>query len=351
MLAAESLQQKEPLLHLLEPGRVRADSPCVAAEIARDILDRGLRVGEPLDQRPERGIERRQRRQLARHAGQALGDGAVARIQRLLSSRGCRQEFFGPLEAFPFGGECAVLAGRRPRRLQLRQLEAQQILALAARPRVGRERRQRRRRLGPRGVCGGHLVAQRLVLGEGIQDRQLALRIGQRLLVVLRGDVDEAGDRRGQVRGRGKPAAEVRAAAPPARDHPPHHQPLLDLAPVRHQPRARRRARGELEDRLHPRLVAAAADHVRPGAPPAQQPQRVDEDALAGAGLAGDGGEAWPERQLELVDQREARDAKEGQHAGIIANNAASFLVGTHRGSRAPCEEVEPAKPSRPHAI
>ena len=326
VLATEPLEQEEPLLDLLQPGRVRPDPPRVAAKIPGDIFDRRLRVGEPLDQRRQPRIERRQRRQLARHAGQALGDSAVARIQRLLSAPGRRQEFLGPLEALPFGGERAVLAGRRPRCLQLRQLKTEQILALAARPGVGRKRRQRRCCLGPRSVRLRHLVAQRLVLGEGVQDRQLALRIGQRLLVVLRGDVDESRHRRRQVGGRRQPPAEVRAPAPSARDHPPHDQPLLDLAPVRHQTRARRRAGGELEDRLHPRLVAAGADHVGAGAAAPQQPQRVDQDALAGAGLPRHGGESRPERQLELVDQREARDAKQRQHAGIIVRNAPRFL-------------------------
>src|SRR5882724_4815070 len=119
-------------------------------------------------------------------------------------------------------------------------------------------------------------------------------------------------------------------ASPPARWMRPRQQPALA------QRRRRRRRRhlaplgretgaqlgvgggGQIDDRLDPRLVAPAADQIGAGAAAAQQAQRLDDDALAGAGLAGDHGQSRPQLQLELVDEGKARDAQYAQHDIIL---------------------------------
>src|SRR5690606_25480558 len=54
-------------------------------------------------------------------------------------------------------------------------------------------------------------------------------------------------------------------------------------------------------------------------APPAQsQGQRIEQDGLAGAGLAGQHGHAAVERQVELVDEDDIANRKRVQHARII---------------------------------
>ena len=52
------------------------------------------------------------------------------------------------------------------------------------------------------------------------------------------------------------------------------------------------RLRQPVEQRLDPRRLGAVADERRVGAGAERQPERVDEQALAGAGLAGDDVEA-----------------------------------------------------------
>jgi hypothetical protein len=63
--------------------------------------------------------------------------------------------------------------------------------------------------------------------------------------------------------------------------------------------------RRDLEDALDPCFVGAAPDQVHARSSPAEQAQRLDQDALARARLTGDGSEPRPERQLRFVDQRE----------------------------------------------
>jgi hypothetical protein len=60
------------------------------------------------------------------------------------------------------------------------------------------------------------------------------------------------------------------------------------------------------------------AHQVGARARPAQQPERLDQDALAGARLAGDRGQARSEPDLDLVNQREPGDLEQRQHGGHI---------------------------------
>ena len=61
--------------------------------------------------------------------------------------------------------------------------------------------------------------------------------------------------------------------------------------------------------------VLARADEVAGGAAAEQQADGLDEDGLAGAGLAGQDVEAGVELDLDRVDDREVPDAQEAKHA------------------------------------
>ena len=68
--------------------------------------------------------------------------------------------------------------------------------------------------------------------------------------------------------------------------------------------------------RLDGRLRLAGADQIgrRPGAE--QQPDRLDEDRLARAGLARQDVEAGFELDVDGLDDRKVADAEEAQHVG-----------------------------------
>src|SRR5206468_4056905 len=68
------------------------------------------------------------------------------------------------------------------------------------------------------------------------------------------------------------------------------------------------RLRDAVEERLDARGIRAVADEGRVGTRASREPQRVDQEALAGARLAREHVEALGERQPELVDQREVGD-------------------------------------------
>ena len=63
------------------------------------------------------------------------------------------------------------------------------------------------------------------------------------------------------------------------------------------------------EAALHTRLVGAVAHQGRVGTATAQEIERVDDQRLARAGLAGDHGHAVADHQLEVGDDPEVLDA------------------------------------------
>ena len=67
--------------------------------------------------------------------------------------------------------------------------------------------------------------------------------------------------------------------------------------------------------------VLAGADEVARRAAAEQQADGLDQDRLAGAGLAGQDVEAGVELDLDRVDDREVRDAEEAEHAESDENS------------------------------
>ena len=74
-------------------------------------------------------------------------------------------------------------------------------------------------------------------------------------------------------------------------------------------------------------LRGTSADHRGIAAPAKRQRQCIEQDRLAGAGLAGEHGQAGGEIDVELVDDDDVADRKGGQHAaGGYARAANSWL-------------------------
>ena len=71
----------------------------------------------------------------------------------------------------------------------------------------------------------------------------------------------------------------------------------------------------------HQRLVAAGAQRQREG---------VEQDRLAGAGLAGEHGKPFGEIDVEPVDQDDVADRKSGEHGGAGQMQSCPTCPGIH---------------------
>ena len=124
---------------------------------------------------------------------------------------------------------------------------------------------------------------------EPVEQVALPALVEQALLVVLAVDLDERPDLVGQARGGDRLVVEPRRGAA-ARGH------LAD---------GDQRLRQPVEERLDAGALGAVADERRVGPRADGQPERVDQQALPGAGLAGDDVEARLEREPQALDDRE----------------------------------------------
>ena len=133
-----------------------------------------------------------------------------------------------------------------------------------------------------------------VVLAESIEQVALPALVEQAALVVLAVDLDQGAHLLGQSRGGHGRVVDAGRRAAIGRDLA-HGDERLG------QP---------IEQRLDPRHVGAVADERRVGPRPERQPERIDEQAFARAGLAGDDVEPGVERQAESIDEREIDDGQ-----------------------------------------
>ena len=161
------------------------------------------------------------------------------------------------------------------------------------------QRRQFRQRPG---VAAGR-VQQRALLGAAHQP----------LVLVLAVDLDQplAGGAQGAQRGGG--VVDVGARRAVARQHPPQQAGVVAEAALG-EPRAEpgRVVRVAVEGDLGARR--ARADQAAAGAVAEHQADGVDQDRLAGAGLAAEHVHAGPQLQLQPLDHGEVADGQAAQH-------------------------------------
>ena len=218
-----------------------------------------------------------------------------------------------------------VGAGRRrsrpPRARGGRRRRASSRGSIASSASAARFARQRSTDVGHRGTGRG-------VPAERVEQVALPALIEQALLVVLAVDLDQRpdlvgeprcgrGDRRRAGRSTGRWSATSRTAISGSGSRSNSASTRAASAPWRTR-------------------VVSARD-------PAHQPEGIDQQALAGAGLAGDDVEARPERQAQPVDQRQVGD---GQLEQAAARSASALT----RAAARPCGAAGPRTAARPPA-
>ena len=207
-----------------------------------------------------------------------------------------------------------------------------------ARPRASRAARARdgaRRSHGPRGSRAEALKVLRA--GEAVED--LELRRGERQLAVLVLAVE--GEQRASRAAR-RSAADAerprrrRGCDPRRRRGGRGRSPRLGRKPLRQlgELRVVQQALGELEDALDVGLLGSGPHDPASRLAAQHEVERVGEDRLAGAGLAGDHVQPVAEAQLGALDQQQVLDPEFKEH------RCACFNVGwtdpaTRRSSRA----------------
>src|SRR5207342_3476967 len=204
------------------------------------------------------------------------------------------------------------LARARPDRLDLAGLVREQIeLALALSRGLLQVGGGRSNVAQPSvGLPVGGERAEVSVARGAVEERGLRLVLEEPQRAVLAVDLDQPGPELRERRRRGELAADPPTALPvgPERAREDH---LAILGP-------RLRTLGRVEAGLDLR-GAAPAYELRAGAGAGHQRQRHRDHRLAGAGLAGEDGQAGRRLEVEIVDDPETADVQLAEHARILA--------------------------------
>ena len=137
---------------------------------------------------------------------------------------------------------------------------------------------------------------------------------------VLPMDVEEEFTGFAQLRDRRRMAVDERAAAAASIERAPQQQHARITAQrMLIKPRRERPAGRGIEFRCDFRTLRAVADHRRVGAAAHSELERVHQDRLARAGLAGEHREPRLELELERLDDDKIADAQLAEHGVLVS--------------------------------
>jgi hypothetical protein len=294
------LRARSRSLDLAEPARVEL-------QLGRRVAQRGQRLFG-LQRRP---FDRGQCRSEA--SGGLLGDPPerAARIRKLRfrarlaavafqrgDGRGHgRAQLLGVHQQAALFGEPRLLAGRRLEGVQLRDRMAQERLVPARRlDRLGRPV-ARRAGIAPLGPQGCHAARRLGAAAIGVEQGAVAGRIEEAALLELALNLDQGIAEPAQQADRNRLVVDIGSAAPVGAEQAAQHQQIvlgLDLLLV--QDRPCRVPGPELEGGGDRGLLGAGAQQPGVGTGAEREPQRVEQDRLAGAGFPGQHAESALER-------------------------------------------------------
>ncbi len=344
VLALEAVDDVESLLDLLQAARLPLDPLGVGPQLRGQLLhldrDRPGTLGERVEGRVH-SLLARQRRLGHRHRLRGAALAVVAGDRR--DGLRCRPpQGLGMAQPLPLRGQLGLLGGIRLGRLDLGELEAEDVevaltvsLPLADLGELALDRGD----LGM-GLAVAGAPLQVLLAGEPVQRLQLRRGEGQLAVLVLAVEGEQPRAERPQLRRGGRAALQEGRGPARGRDAPSQH----DLARVLGQALGDLRQLGiveqpgrELEHALDVGLRGARPHDLGPRLPAHDQVQRVGQDRLAGAGLPRDRVQARPEAELGPLDQEQVLDPQLEEHALVVrprADGLGAYEAGGHCASR-----------------
>ena len=222
-------------------------------------------------------------------------------------------------------GERLFLAGLRVELGQFVMGVARVIGRLAGAGDAGALGGELRLDLAQRPAGGAGRLAKRAVAAIGVDQRAMGGGVEQRAFVVLAVDFDQVRRERAQRLGADALVVDEGAGAPVGELDAAQDQFALRVDVLG---RGLGRERGEdgvagrqIEGGGHLALALAVAHQRAVAARAQRQRQRVEQDRFAGAGLAGEDGQAAGELELQLVDQHDVADRKPGEHGGGLSRS------------------------------
>ena len=313
MLARQPPDRKEPFLAGFEGMRIEA-------ERIKRVFD-ALRGLAQLDQR---AFERSQRsvqtplgpvrRTLQPAVGISHRTFCALRAKRGQRTRNIGSDLFRALHQAALGIEPGLFAGLRVELIEFADRVAQEFLFGADRVAGGFGGTQRLGRagtLGP-GCAGG--IEQRIMAGESVEQRAVPALVQEPAIVLLAVQFHKRRGECAQHLATGATVIDEGGLAPVTGIHAAQNEFGPAGQPGLGQQCVRGMAFGQVENGGDLALLRAIAHQFRPPAPAQHETQRVEQDRLARAGLAGEHVQTIAELEIEMRDDEHVADFKVTQH-------------------------------------
>ncbi len=214
------------------------------------------------------------------------------------------------------GRETLLLAGLDGELGQLLAGVAGEVGLFLARGHVGARRRQFGAAGFERSISGAHAGDGAVVAAIGVHQSAMAGGVEQCALVMLAVNLDKAGGERAQGLRADALVVDIGAGAPVRHLHAAQDQFALERQILGGEEGMDGMVAGQLEHRRHLTLRSAGAHEAAVAAQAQGQRQGVEQDRLAGAGLAGKDRQTPGEIEVELVDQHNVADGEPREHGG-----------------------------------
>ena len=283
-------------------------SPCSASSSAKSALSRAATVSSSSP--PASGTLRSNRR--TRLAN--IGTGEALAGHRLMRLGDVAGDLLGAHHLLAPVGERVFLAFLRRQRRELVDRGAQIVRLDAGRSDPGAEIGERRFRPPPGGVSHGDRFALPIEPPEGIEQRPVHGRLDHGAVGMLTVDLDQRRADLAEQHDRHRLIVDEGAAAPVGTLHAAQDQVALGFDAACRKDRPRRVTGGHIEDRGHIALGAVVAHQRGVAAPAQRQRQGIEQDGLAGAGLAGKRRQPGGEVRAETVDDDDVAYGKGDEH-------------------------------------
>ncbi len=314
MLAGGGSEREQALLRALQFARVEIGRGQCPGEPLLGLLERGERLvegGDRIVEQPARlghlALQPAHQAGQNRHRRGAAGH----RLMRLGDIAG---DLLGAHHLLAPVGERVFLAFLRRQRRELVDRGAQILGLDAGRSDPGAEIGQRRFRLPPGGMGHGDRLALPIEPAEGIEQRPVHGRLDQGAIGMLTVDLDQRRADLAQQHDRHRRIVDEGAAAPVGALHAAQDQVALGFDAAVGKDRPRRMIGGHVEDRGDIALGAVVAHQRGVAAPAQRQRQGIEQDGLAGAGLAGKRRQPGGEVRAEAVDDDDIAYGKGDEH-------------------------------------
>ncbi len=290
----EGVDQRQPLLEPPDVGRVVVEGLDEQADLGRDILELAVEAGESLGERLEPRVEPDELADVVEGRAEPLAGAAPLPQERVADRPAAAGDRLAMTGRGQPGLDLIGLAAAQPGRGDLACLVLGELDPADELTRVDAKLGQRCPVLAPAIDRRGNGLPDDPATAVGVEQVTLDALIEEPLLIVLAMDLDEPADGLGQACRGDRFVVEAGGRAPLGRDLADDDQ----------------RLRAAVEQGLDPGRRGAVPDEPGVGAGAEGQAERVDQQALPGAGLPGDDVESLAKLEPEPVDEGQVGDGE-----------------------------------------